>query len=171
MSCGAVIPTGWCWADAGPLDGCDCSIVPVFRLVGYASFDQCQCPFVVCCTEAWGWFFDVLLPAGFRSCMGGAVRSLGGVCDSRVGDSCLFLFLLLGRQCLDDFGLFIRPGLLSRDGDEHVLRPTSSLSSPVWGSRAAACRLVCARCCRSACFCARCVPRLFLGFGFGVGVV
>ena len=127
--------------------------------------------FVVCCTEAWGWFFDVLLPAGFRSCMGGAVRSLGGVCDSRVGDSCLFLFLLLGRQCLDDFGLFIRPGLLSRDGDEHVLRPTSSLSSPVWGSRAAACRLVCARCCRSACFCALCVPRLFLGFGFGVGVV
>ena len=117
MSCGAVIPTGWCWADAcGPLDGCDCSIVPVFRLVGHASFDQCQCPFVVCCTEAWGWFFDVLLPAGFRSCMGGAVRSLGGVCDSRVGDSCLFLFLLLGWQCLDDFGLFIRPGLLSRDG-------------------------------------------------------
>ena len=64
-----------------------------------------------------------------------------------------------------------KSGLLSRDGDERVLRSTSSLSSPVWGSRAAACRLACPRCCRSACFCALRVPRLFLGFGFGVGVV
>ena len=91
-----------------PLDGCNCSIVPVFRLVGHASFDQCQCPFVVCCTEAWGWFFDVLLLSGFRSCMGRAVRSLGGVCVSRVGDSCLFLFFfLVGWQCLENSVFFL----------------------------------------------------------------
>ena len=81
--------------------------------------------FVVCCTEAWGWFFDVLLLslgfavvwAGLSALSAGCVTAGSGTVVCSCSSSSAGSAWTISGSSSDHE----KSGLLSRDGDEHVL--------------------------------------------------